>query len=115
MKLHGYKPPPLPKPPRKPSKWIKDVVFPPIPEPDRSRAPDPRTYDFKGSNQRIAAWLFLGLALATGVAMAIALWRKPAVHACAGACGRAGGPVHVHPTQQEPQRPSHGSPAVPTK
>ena len=60
MKLRGYKPPPLPKPPRKPSKWIRVVAFPLIREPDRSNSPDPRTYDAKGSNTRVAVWLFLG-------------------------------------------------------
>lgn len=115
MKLRGYRPPPLPKPPRKPSKWIKDVVFPLIPEPDRSQLPDPHTYDSKGSNTRVAAWLFLGLALATGLALVLALWQKPSIHACTGSCGKAGPSLHVHPPQKNPPLPQPGTPAAPIR
>ena len=115
MKLHGYKPPPLPSFPRKPSKLIKDADIPTTPEPDRSLVLDPGTYDFKGSRRRLAARLFLGVALATGVALAVELWRKQAIHACAGPCGHAGRPLHVSPTKKGTFPPGPGSPAVPSK
>lgn len=115
MKLRGYRPPPLPKPPRKPSKWIKDVVFPPIPEPDRSQLPDPHTYDSKGSNFHVAAWLFLGLALATGLALVLALWQKPPIHACAGSCGKGGSSFHAHSPHKGSKPPQPGSPGAPNK
>jgi hypothetical protein len=115
MKLRGYRPPPLPKPPRKSSQWIKKVVFPPIPEPDRSQLPDPHTYDSKGSNTRVAAWLFLGLALATGLALGLALWQKQTIHACAGSCGKTGGSLHAHPPRKGDKPPQSGSPGAPTR
>lgn len=115
MKLRGYRPPPLPKPPRKPSKWIKDVAFPQIPEPDRSQLLDPHTYDSKGSNTRLAAWLFLGLALATGLALGLALWQKPSIHACTGSCGKAGGSLHVHPPHKDTKPPQTGTPDAPAR
>lgn len=115
MKLRGYRPPPLPKPPRKPSKWIRDVVFPTIPEPDRSRLPDPHTYDSKGSNPRVAVWLFLGLALATGLALVLALWQKPSIHACKGSCGQTGGSLHAHPPQKDSTPPKSGPPVTPSR
>lgn len=116
MRLRGYRPPPLPGPSRKPSKWIKDVVFPPVPEPDRSLLADPHTYDSKGTNTRVAAWLFLGLALAAGLALGLAFWRKPAaLPDCARSCRRAGGSTPVRPPPDDAKPTRSGTPAAPTQ